>query len=108
MKSQVGIWNVLTRIVIILIVVAGAIAIGSRYLPLIHQNERMRREIHKLETELQAEQETTRQLQAKIDLLKRDPAALEREVRAQLSLARPGETIIRFYTPETNVLRQLP
>ena len=40
MKPETGIWNTLTRIVIFLIVVAGLIALGLKYLPLIQQNER--------------------------------------------------------------------
>ena len=43
MKPQIGMWNILTRIVIILIAIAGIIAIASQYLPLIRQNERMLR-----------------------------------------------------------------
>jgi cell division protein FtsB len=98
MKPEPGIWNKLTSIVIFLIIVAGLIALGSRYLPLIQRNERMRREIHRLETELAAEKELGRQLQEEIELLTRDPAALEREIRETLGLAREGETVIRFDT----------
>jgi cell division protein FtsB len=108
MEPQVGIWNILTRIVIVLIVVAGVLAIGSRYLPLIQQNERMRREIHRLETELVAEQEASRLLQAEIQLLTRDTDALEREARAQLGLARPGEVIIRFDETESGAFPRIP
>lgn len=103
MKPEPGIWNKLTWIVIVLIVIAGLIALGTQYLPLIQQNERMRREIHRLEAELEAEQEIARQLQREIDLLINDPAALEREIRARLSLAREGETVIRFDPSTTNV-----
>lgn len=108
MKPEVGIWNTLTRIVIVLIILAGVLAITSRYLPLIRQNERMRREIHRLETELRAEEARFRQLQSEIELLTRNAAALEREVRAQLGLARPDEFVIRFYPVETNALARLP
>lgn len=99
MKPQPGIWNTLTRIVIILIVVAGVLAIGSRYVPLIQQNERMRRQLNELEAQKAAEQEIARQLKSRTELLMQNPDALEREVRAQLGLARPGETVIQFYTP---------
>jgi cell division protein FtsB len=102
MKPEPGIWNKLTWIVIVLIIIAGLIALGSRYLPLIQRNERMRREIHRLETELETEKQTARQLQQEIDLLTKDPAALEREIRSRLGLAREGETVIRFDTETTN------
>jgi len=108
MKPEAGIWNKLTRIVIFLIVVAGIIALGRWYLPLIQQNERLRREIHRLQAELDAEKEVSRQLQEQIDLLTRDAAALEREVRARLGLARPGETVIRFDAESTNAMGQQP
>lgn len=108
MKPQVGIWNKLTRIVIFLIIIAGLIALGRWYLPLIQQNERMRREIHRLETQLEAEKAESRHLQEQIDLLTKDPAALEREIRARLGLARPDETVIRFDSAATNRADQLP
>ncbi len=102
MKPETGIWNQLTRIVIFLIILAGLIALGRWYLPLIQQNERMRREIHRLESELEIEREQSRQLQQEIDLLTKDPAALEREIRSRLGLSRPGETVIRFEAAGTN------
>ena len=107
MKPEAGIWNKLTRIVIFLIIVAGLIALGLWYLPLIQLNERMRREIHQLESKLEVERETSRQLQAEIDLLTKDPAAREREIRARLGLARPGETVIRFEDETTNSVGRL-
>ena len=99
--------NLLLAIFAFLIIVAGLIALGRWYLPLIQQNERMRREIHRLEAELEAEQETARQLQAEIDLLTKDPAALEREIRAQMGLAREGETVFRFDGEGTNTAAPL-
>ena len=108
MKPEAGIWNKLTGLVIILIIVAGLIALGRWYLPLIQQNERMRREIHRLESELEVEQEIARELQQEIDLLTKNPAALEREVRARLGLSRPGETVIRFDAEATNTHGNLP
>lgn len=102
MKPEPGIWNKLTGIVIIMIIIAGLIALGSRYLPLIQRNERMRREIHRLETELVIERETARQLQHEIDLLTRDQAARKREIRSSLGLAREDEIIIRFDPETTN------
>lgn len=103
MKPEPGIWNKLTWIVIVLIIIAGLIALGTQYLPLIQQNERMRRKIHQLEAQLEAEQDIARRLQREIDLLTKNPDALEREIRARLGLAREGETVIRFDPSTTNV-----
>ena len=108
MKPEPGIWNKLTWIVIFLIIVAGVIALGSRYLPLIQKNEGMRREIHRLETELETEKEVARRLQQEIDLLTKDPAAREREIRAKLGFAREGEMVIRFDADTTNAAPRLP
>ena len=108
MTPEAGIWNKLTRIVIFLIIIAGLIALGRWYLPLIQKNERMRREIHRLQSELDAEKQLSRQLQQEIDLLTKDPTALEREIRARLGLARPGETVIRFESQGTNGAANLP
>ena len=102
MKPEAGIWNKLTRIVIVLIILAGLIALGRPFLPVIRQNEQMRRRISSLEAELEAEREQARQLQQEIDLLTKDRAALEREIRYRLRLARPGETVIWFDPSATN------
>ena len=45
MKVDLGIWDKLTRLVIFLLFVAGVLGLAVWYLPLIKQNERMRREI---------------------------------------------------------------
>ena len=108
MKPEAGIWNKLTRVVIFLICIAGVIALGRWYLPLIQQNERMRKEIHRLESELASESETTRKLQQEIDLLTKDPAALEREIRVRLGYAQPGETVFRFEGGQTNLPLSTP
>jgi cell division protein FtsB len=102
MHGDVGIWDKLTKIVILLIVVAFAVALGLWYLPLIHQNERMRKEILKLETEIKQEEEFCRQLRATIDALSKDPKAVERLARERLGYAKPGETIVRFENTATN------
>jgi len=102
MNGDVGIWNTLTRAVVFLLVVAAAVAVGFWYLPLIQQNERMRKEILRLETQIQQEEETSRQLRAMIEALGRDPKAVERLARERLGYAKPGETVVRFEDRATN------
>jgi cell division protein FtsB len=97
-KVDLGIWSKLTQAVVVLVVLAILILIGMTYLPLIHQNERMRREVLRLDTELQKQAITSRQLRADIDALRNDPAAVERLAREKLGYARAGETVIRFET----------
>jgi len=74
------------------------ILIVMAYLPLIHQNERMRREVLRLDTELQKQDAISRQLRADIDALRDDPATVERLIREKLAYAKPDETVIRFET----------
>jgi cell division protein FtsB len=102
MNVNLGIWGKLTKVVIALVVIAIVLLIGMCYLPLIQQNERMRRENLRLNTELQKEQELARQLQARIDALRNDPKAVERLTREKLGYAKPDETVIRFEQPATN------
>ena len=91
-----SIWDKLTRVVIGLLLLAGLVAIGVWYLPLIRQNERMRREVMRLDAQVQKESETKRQLNAAVESLSNDPKAIERLAREKLGLAKPGETVIRF------------
>jgi len=93
----------LTKAAVALVVVAFALLIGMYYLPLLQQNERMRADILRLQTQLQIEEAKSRQLQAQIDELRNDPAAVERLAREKLGYAKPGETVIHFETA-TNAL----
>lgn len=61
----------------------------------------------RLRSELAASQEriavlSTRAdaLRAEIDAFERDPFALERAIREELGLARPGERVVRFSHPD--------
>lgn len=98
MKVDFGIWSKLTQAIIALVTIALLILIGMTYVPLIHQNERMRREILRLDTELQKQETTARQLRADIDALRNDPATVTRLAREKLGYAKADETVIRFET----------
>jgi cell division protein FtsB len=95
---NLGIWGALTKIVVGLVVIAVLLLIGMCYLPLINQNERMRAENLRLETELKKESDKSKQLQAQIDMLQNDPKTTERLAREKLGYARPDETVVRFET----------
>jgi cell division protein DivIC len=96
MNVNLGIWSALTKIIVGLVVLAVLLLIGMCYLPLIHQNERMRTEKLRLETELQKETEKSKQLQSQIDALRNDPKTIERLAREKLGYAKPDEIIVRF------------
>jgi cell division protein FtsB len=102
MNVDLGIWSKLTKVVVGLVVLAFLLLIGMCYLPLIHQNERMRREIMRLDGQLQKEEAISKQLKAEIDALRNDPKTIERLTREKLGYARPDETVIRFEPAATN------
>lgn len=102
MNVDLGIWGKLTRAVIFLLLIAGALLIAVWYFPLIRQNEALRKQILRLEAQIQKEEETSKQLRAAIESLRSDPKAVERLARERLGYAKPGETVVRFETPATN------
>lgn len=102
MKTDSGIWNKLTRLAIALVLIAGLLGVAGRYLPLIRQNERMRREVQRLDNQTQKESEIGRQLKSSIDALRNDPKAVERLTREQLGYVRTGEVVVHFEPAGTN------
>ncbi len=102
MSGDRGIWDRLSQLVIFLLFLAGLLAVAIWYLPLIRQNERMRKEILRLDAKIQQEEQTAKALRNGIDALKHDSKAVERLAREQLNYAKPGETVIHFETPATN------
>ena len=103
MNVNLGIWSKLTKVVVGLVVLAVLLLIGMCYLPLIHQNERMRAEKLRLEMELEKETLKSRQLQAEIEALRNDPKTVERLTREKLGYAKPDEMVVRFEPAVTNV-----
>ena len=102
MNVDLGIWSKLTKVVVGLVVLAFLLLIGMCYLPLIQQNERMRREVLRLDAQLQKEEEKSRQLKTEIEALRNDPKTIERLMREKLGYARPDETVVRFEPATTN------
>jgi cell division protein FtsB len=99
---DLGIWSKLTKVVVGLLVLALLLLIGMWHLPLIRQNERMRREIMRLDEQLHKEEARSKQLQAEIEALRNDPQTIERLAREKLGYAKPGEMVIRFEPATTN------
>ena len=96
---DLGIWDKLTKTVLVLLVVSVAVGIGFLCVPLIQQNERMRQRNGELETQILREEEAGRQLKANLDAQRSDPKAVERLAREKLGYAKPGEIVIRFQEP---------
>ena len=101
-KVDTGIWSRLTQVVALLIAVAILLIVARAYLPVIQQNERMRRDILRLDAELQKQSEISRQLHDEMEALRNDPGTIERLAREKLGYARADETVIRFEPAATN------
>lgn len=97
-----GVWNKLTRLVVGLLLIAGLLGIAVWYLPLIRQNERMGREVQRLDNEIRKEDDAAKQLKSSIETLRNDSNAVARLLRERMGYARPGETVIRFEETGTN------
>ncbi|HXG47734.1 MAG TPA: hypothetical protein VNO52_08920, partial [Methylomirabilota bacterium] len=67
MSVNVGIWDKLSRVVIFLLFVSGLLLVFLWYLPLIQQNQRYRKEILRLEAEIEQQERLARQLKAATD-----------------------------------------
>ena len=72
---DLGIWDKLTRVVLLLILVATTIGSGYLCAPLMQQNARMRQRNLELDAQVQREEDTARQLKASLDALRSDPKA---------------------------------
>ncbi|MGN6552961.1 MAG: FtsB family cell division protein [Verrucomicrobiota bacterium] len=94
MNVDLGIWGKLTKAVMFLLLLAGVAGVAVWYLPLIKQNERMRREILRLEEEKQKQEQLSKELKTSIDALRYDVKALERLARERLGYAKPDEKVI--------------
>jgi cell division protein FtsB len=102
---DLGIWGKLTRVVLFLLCVSALLGVAVWYLPLIKQNERMRRVVLQLDTQIAKAEENNRQSKASIEALRYDPKAVERLARERLGYAKPGETVIRFDDPNNSTRR---
>jgi cell division protein FtsB len=101
-EVNIGMWGILTKIIIVLLIAASVAVIFVWYLPLIQLNQRLRRQIILLNQDIQKEEVRARQLKVSITALQHDPKTVERLLRERLGYAKPGETVIRFETPANN------
>ena len=105
MNVDLGIWSKLTKVVVGLVVLAVLLLIGMCYLPVIHENERMRSPDHELnQDQIQNDEIKSKELQAQVDALLHDPKTVERLTREKLGYAKPDETVVRFESPATNAV----
>jgi cell division protein FtsB len=95
---NLSIWDKLTRLVLILVVVAAILGIALWYRPVLQENQKMREEKLELERKIARETETSKKLEAALRALQ-DPKTVERLARERLSYAKPGEDVIHFDPP---------
>jgi len=89
-------WDKLNRMMLFLLFLAGMVAVFFWYLPLIQQNQKYRRDIMRLDSEIQSEERLARELRTRITAVQQDPRTLERLARERLGLARTNEVVIHF------------
>ena len=102
MKVDLGIWDKLTKLVWCLIVIAVLIGVYCWYLEPIRQNERMRKEVMRLDGEITKQETLAKETRTSIEAM-RDPKTIERIARDKLTYAKPGEIVVRF-EPGTNAV----
>lgn len=97
-EVDTGIWGKLTKLVMFLMVLAFIMGVVVWYLPLVHTNEKLRKNLLILDKEIQTEEDLVRRNAAAIES-QRDPRTVERLARERLGYAKPGETVVRFEAP---------
>jgi hypothetical protein len=101
-----NIWDKLNKVVLLLLGIAGLLLVCVLYLPLIRQNERMRKEILREEIQIQKEEELARNLRAALEAGYNDPKTVERLIRENLGYARTNELVVRFEAPSGSPTNQ--
>ena len=89
-------WDKLSKVILLLLVVALLLFAFLQYLPLIRTNQNYRKELLACDARVAEQERLGRQLRASIDSLQNDPKAIERLAREKLGWARTNEVVIRF------------
>ena len=101
MNVNLGIWDKLTRAVVVLLFLAALTAAALWYMPAIQENERRRKTKLEWEQKIEKEKERSRQFDVEIRAMQ-DPRTVERLARERIGLGRTGEIIYQFEQPATN------
>ena len=83
----------------ICLVVAGVVAVFVWYLPLIQENQKLRRELALQQSRIEALQTENNQMMRRLELFDGNPNTVERLIRENLGFGLTGETIVRFEEP---------
>ena len=89
-------WDKLSKVVVLLLVVALVVFAFLRYLPLIRTNQNYRKELMAFDARVAEQERLGRQLRASMESLQNNPKAIERLAREKLGWAKSNEMVIRF------------
>jgi cell division protein FtsB len=101
MNVGLSIWDRLTQVVIVLLLIAAVAGVIIWYQPVIRDNENMRQRKLLLEKKIEQEKEIGRRLESQFQAMQ-DSRTIERLAREKLSYAKPGEIVIHFEQVTTN------
>jgi cell division protein FtsB len=98
-RRQQTVWHTLNRLLIIMILLAGAVMAVMYFLPEVHTLHDMKSHRDALQVQRDELANSGRQKDRQVELLKNDPEYVETIARDRLDLKKPGETVIRMDTP---------
>ena len=101
MKVNLGVWAVLSRLVVALLVASTLVGVALWYLPKLREKENKHREVLATEAELHRLLQVSNQLRAQIESLNQ-PRVVERNARVILKYARTNEYVFQFVEEPTN------
>ena len=96
--ENMNVWDKLTRLVVILTLVAAVLAVVKWYYPVIKENESWRKQKLSFEQQIKQEELLARKLEVSVRSMD-DPRTVERLARETWCYAKPGETVIHFDPP---------
>lgn len=94
--GKLGIGDILTKVTVGLLFMAGILFVAILYFPLIQRDERLRKDLLRLETEVHRLEEANRELRVAVEAGRNDPRTVERLVRENLGFARSNEIVLHF------------
>jgi len=89
-------WDKLSKVILLLLVVALLVFAFLHYLPLIRTNQNYRKELLASDARVAEQERLGRQLRASMESLQNNPKAIERLAREKLGWAKTNEMVIRF------------
>jgi cell division protein FtsB len=103
---KLSIWDKLTQVIVVLLVVVALLGIVLWYEPVVQENQRMREQKFELDQKIDQETKIARKLDVQLRSFQ-DPelekVMVERLARERLSYAKPGENVIHFEPPAPTV-----